>query len=103
MVDSHSISGYESSATSAVSASSSWYDHGQDKDAFAASGSNSSTGDQYTFSDAESGQDNFAVTKQEVSAYNGVATDFSDSTVTMTGSTSTGLRQLVLVQPVEHL
>ena len=35
-------------------------------------------------------QDNFAVTKQEVSAYNGVATDFSDSTVTMTGSTSTG-------------
>ncbi len=88
--DTHSISGYESSATSAVSASSSWYDHGQDEDAFAASGSDSSTGDQYTFSDAESAQDNFAVTNQVVSAYNGVATDFSDSTVTMTGSTSTG-------------
>jgi hypothetical protein len=89
--DSHSISGYSSNDTSnSVSGSVNWYDRGQDEDAFAACGSDSSTGDQYTFSDAESTEDNFVVSIEVPGEYNGVASVYSQSTLTMTGSTSTG-------------
>jgi hypothetical protein len=89
--DSHSISGYLSNDTSSsVSGSVSWYDRGQDEDAFAACGSDSSTGDQYTFSDAESTEDNFVLSIQVPGEFNGVASVYSQSTLTMTGSTSTG-------------
>jgi hypothetical protein len=89
--DSHSISGYMSNDTSSsVSGSVNWYDRGQDEDAFAACGSDSSTGDQYTFSDAESTEDNFVLSIQVPGEFNGVASVYSQSTLTMTGSTSTG-------------
>jgi hypothetical protein len=50
----------------------------------------SSTGNQYTFADNETSNDNFVLNKQVPGVYSGVASDYSDSTLTMTGSTSTG-------------
>jgi len=89
--DTDSISGYLSSATgSSVSGSVNYSDRGHDDDIMDACGSHSSSGDKYTFTDNESTNDDFVLSIQDPGVYHGVATDYAQSTLTMTGTTSTG-------------
>ena len=91
MGDIHSISGYWSTASLVATESLNYYDHGSDDDSFDASGSDNSSGDEYTFTDNESSYDYYVLAKSITNSYMGTANEYSDVTNTMTGSTSTGL------------
>jgi hypothetical protein len=86
----HSITGFWSSDTDTSTGATDFYDNGDDEDTFAAYGVSGSSADLYTYTDDEHTGDDFVLTKQVYGEYNGVATDFTDTSLSVFGNTSTG-------------
>ena len=88
--DSHSISGSISATATYSPGNAAWTDDGVDQNTMNASGTKSTTGDVYTFTDTESSDDNFTLTKTIPGSMHGSAIDSASDGFAMTGSTSTG-------------
>jgi hypothetical protein len=90
LLDTHWVSGYESSWFSTPTETEGWLDYGTDENVLSAQGTENATCENYTFVDTDSSNDEYVLTKAVPGQYNVTLTQIESSLTSMSGTTSTG-------------